>query len=54
MRDLFDTLVTDRLNRTRDVWAETEPDFDEIFEWESDDPTENDDEEMSLDDWLSQ
>ena len=53
MRDLFDTLVTDRLNRTRDVWSETAPDFDEIFEWESDDPTENDDEEMSLDDWLN-
>jgi len=53
MRDLYDTLITDRTNRVRDVWNETEPDFDEIFEWESDDPKENDDEEMSLDDWLN-
>jgi hypothetical protein len=52
MRDLFDTLVTDRQRNTRDRWA-VEPDFDEIFEWESDDPKENDDDEMSLDDWLN-
>jgi hypothetical protein len=52
MRDLFDTLVTDRMRDTRDRWA-VEPDFDEIFEWESDDPKENDDDEMSLDDWLN-
>jgi hypothetical protein len=51
MRDLFDTLVTDRQRNTRDKWA-IEPDFDEIFEWESDDPKENDDEELSLDEWL--
>jgi hypothetical protein len=51
MRDLFDTLVTDRQRNTRDKWA-IEPDFDELFVWESDDPKENDDEELSLDEWL--
>jgi hypothetical protein len=53
MRDLYDTLVTDRQRNTRDKWA-IEPDFDELFVWESDDPKENDDEEISLDDWLGQ
>jgi hypothetical protein len=52
MRDLFDTLVTDRMRDTRDRWA-VEPDFDEIFEWESDDPTDADDDESSLDEWLN-
>jgi hypothetical protein len=52
MRDLYDTLVTARETRVRDKWA-IEPDFDEIFVWESDDPKENDDEELSLDDWLN-
>jgi len=53
MRDLYDTLVTARERNTRDKWA-IEPDFDDIFVWESDDPKENDDEEVSLDDWLNQ
>ncbi len=52
MRDLYDTLVTDRNRATRDKWA-VEPDFDEIFEWESDDPTEVDDDDATLDEWLN-
>jgi hypothetical protein len=52
MRDLFDTLVTDRETRVRDKWA-VEPDFDDLFVWESDDPTESDDDEPSLDEWLN-
>jgi hypothetical protein len=52
MRDLFDTLVTDRQRATRDKWA-TEPDFDDLFEWESDDPSDADDDELALDEWLN-
>lgn len=52
MRDLFDLLVTDRARNTRDKW-ETAPDFDEIFEWESDDPTDADEGDPDLDDWLN-
>jgi hypothetical protein len=51
MQDLFDMMVTSRERSARDVWSETTPDFDAIFEWESDDPTP-DDEECSLDEWL--
>lgn len=52
MTDLYDELFAP--NRfARDKW-ETEPDFDEIFEWESDDPKPEDDEtELSLDEWLA-
>ena len=49
MNDLFDTLYANRFDR--DKWT-VEPDFDEIFEWESDDPTEADDELVGLDEWL--
>lgn len=52
MRDLFDTLVTDRERAVRDKWA-VEPDFDEIFEWESDDPRPEDDDDLDLDEWLA-
>jgi hypothetical protein len=52
MRDLFDTLVIDRQRNTRDKWA-IEPDFDEIFEWESNDPKENDEDDLTLDEWLN-
>jgi len=52
MRDLFDTLVTDRQRDTRDKWA-VEPDFDEIFEWESDDPRPEDEDDLDLDEWLA-
>jgi hypothetical protein len=51
MKDLFDILVTDRQRSVRDKWA-IEPDFDDIFEWESDDPTDADDDDLSLDEWL--
>jgi hypothetical protein len=51
--DLYDELFNS--NRfARDKWNETEPDFDDIFEWESDDPKAEDDEtELSLDEWLA-
>lgn len=52
MRDLYDTLVTDRANNTRDKWA-IEPDFDELFVWESDDPRPEDEEDDDLEGWLS-
>ena len=52
MRDLFDILVTDRARNTRDKW-ETAPDFDEIFEWECDDPTDADEDDLTLDEWLN-
>jgi hypothetical protein len=52
MKDLYDTLFAP--NRFgRDKWNESEPDFDEIFEWESDDPKESDGEDdLSLEEWL--
>ena len=52
MRDLYDTLVTDRQRDTRDKW-ETAPDFDDIFEWESDDPRPEDEDDLDLDEWLA-
>jgi hypothetical protein len=51
MRDLYDTLYSP--NRfERDKW-ETAPDFDDIFEWESDDPRPEDEDDLDLDEWLA-
>jgi hypothetical protein len=51
MRDLFDILYAP--NRfERDRWA-VEPDFDDIFEWESDDPRPEDEDDLDLDEWLA-
>ena len=53
MRDLYDTLFAPNRFGPADKWA-TEPDFDETFEWESDDPSPEDGEDdLSLDEWLN-
>jgi len=52
MTDLYDEMFgSDRF--ARDKWS-TEPDFDETFVWEDDEPSDEDDElEISLEDWLA-